>query len=96
MNEIKHKEIINKVFPAINECWKIQKQMGQTPSLILEGMVLGYLLGKGFTLEESSIGKMQWLKTVNSLMKQYPGAEEIWGKGTNVRFSSEGKYEKVD
>ena len=88
-------EIIDEVFPSINECWLIMKQMGQTPGMVIEGMILGYLLGKGFSLEKSSIGKIHFIKTINKLVKEHPEAEETWKTDTEVKFTSEGKYEKL-
>ena len=82
--------IINKVGPDVLECFKLQKQIfkSHAPKDMCEGMVLGYLLGKGFNYEESAIGVYQFHRTIDELIKKDPTLEHLLPEGGVLTMNS--------
>lgn len=69
-----YEAIIEKVAPSVFECMNLQKQIFKTPAprSLCEGMVLGFLLGRGFTYQESTVGLYNWHRTMNEMIEKDP------------------------
>jgi hypothetical protein len=87
-----YSDIIKKVGPTIEECYHWQKQIfkGNAPQSMLEGMVLGFLLARGFTYEESTVGLVRYSQTIKELIKKDPSIESIFKNSILTMHSKNG------
>lgn len=70
--------------PTMEIFAQIKKDLGgKLPVLLADGLVGGYLRGKGFTWEESFIGIMQFHSVTNKLIEPeyHEGVFKITGNG---------------
>lgn len=78
MPEHKPNEYYDKILIKIEkdslECFKLTKEIFTSPApmAMMEGMFLGFLMGRGYSYEEASVGMFNFSRIMNNMAKTDP------------------------